>query len=425
MLGVVRRNPEFGKLWLSQLVSQFGNWLNRIAILALIGSLSGEEGGAQAVLGLGALYAFELAIRMLPAAVFGPLAGPLADRISRLHLMIASDVLRALVVLAMVWIREAGQLPILYTLLVAQMSLSVFFEAARSASVPNTVAKEDLHEAYALSAVTWSLMLTLGTLASAAGIQLLGVRGLFVADAATYLISVGFLLRLKLPPMPVQVEPFRWRDVFLMTELRRALEHVRGLGLLPVLATKSFWGPAGGFLVVLALAGKVRFAGEDAATGGEGLAVAAGSATAILYAARGLGTGIGPILGRRLLGSTDRGLRLAIHLGFLVAAVGYAFFGFTTTLGWASAWVLFAHVGGSAVWVSSTTIWQRRVDDAFRGRVFALEFLGMTLAISLFGAVAGLLFDLSQSLRLAVWALSGLVLILGALWGVAARRSGP
>ena len=67
MLGVARRNPAFRRLWLSQVVSEAGDWLNRIAILALIGNLGGAR------LGLGLLFGVELATRLLPTALMGPI----------------------------------------------------------------------------------------------------------------------------------------------------------------------------------------------------------------------------------------------------------------------------------------------------------------------------------------------------------------
>ena len=115
---------------------------------------------------MGLLFGVEIVIRMLPYALLSPIAGPVADRLPRRLLMVTADLLRAGVVLCYLSIDEPGELPWLYTLMVAQMSLAIFFDSARSASVPNTVPKEELHEAYALSAATWSTMLALGAAGS-------------------------------------------------------------------------------------------------------------------------------------------------------------------------------------------------------------------------------------------------------------------
>lgn len=421
MLSVVRSFPEFRRIWYAQVISSMGDWLNRVAVLTLIAGL----GGGRASFGVGALFGVELAVRLLPSALFGPLAGPVADRVSRKLLMIASDLVRAGIVLLLLLVDAPDELPMLFVLLLAQMSAAIFFNAARSAAVPNTVSRESLHAAYALSAATWSAMLSVGALAGGLLIPLVGVRGVFVADAATYLISVGLLARLRLPPMPVQPERFRWRDVLLLTDLRRGWSHVRALRIAPAVVAKTFWGAAGGYLVVLSIAGSERF---GAVAGGDLTAAfaATGFATGVLYSARGLGTGLGPILLNSLFGSSDRSLRRQISLGFLVGAAGYSLFALTTRFPVAVALVVLAHMGGSGLWVASTTFWQRHVADAYRGRVFALEFLGLTVAFSGGGLLAGLLYDGTGSLETTVFVLCALVVLLGVCWSLLARgMEGP
>lgn len=419
MLEVVLRYPQFRRLWLAQVVSQAGDWLNRVAVLVLIGALSESTG--EAALGMGALFALELALRLLPAAAFGPLAGPVADRVPRKALMVATDLLRAGVVLGLLLVREPGDLPLCYGLVVAQMSLGTFFNAARSASLPNTLPREALHAANALSSATWSLMLSVGALLGGVFVELVGVRGVFVIDAATYGVSALLLVGLRLPPVPQHAEPFRWRDLVLFTDLRRAWRHVVERRLAAVLLAKAFWGGGGGYLVVLSIAARERF-GSAAGPPGDA-AAAAGLATGLLYSARGLGTGLGPILGRALLGEDERALRRQIAGGFFVAAAGYALFATCRDLVPALACVVGAHLGGSALWVASSTLWQGGVDDAFRGRVFAMEFLFMTVAFTLGGLFAGAIHDAGAALEVTVWAVSALVVVLGLAWGVLARHT--
>src|SRR5436190_7851774 len=158
MLEVARRNPQFAKLWMAQIVSQAGDWLDRVACLVLIGRL----GGGAAQTGFGALFGAELVLRLLPAALLGPLAGPIADRLPRRLLMVAADVTRAGIVLSFLFVREPRDLYLLYTLIMLQMGIGIFFEAARSAALPSTVARAELHSAQALSAATWSVMLSVG-----------------------------------------------------------------------------------------------------------------------------------------------------------------------------------------------------------------------------------------------------------------------
>lgn len=421
MLAVVARNPQFARLWLAQFVSQTGDWLNRVASLVLIGQL----GGSGPVLGVGALFGAELALRLLPSAALGPLAGPVADRLPRRMLMVAADLSRALVVLGFLIVREPAHLPLLYALIVLQMAIGIFFDAARTAALPDTVGQDDLHDAYALSAMTWSITLCFGALAGGWLVQWIGVGGAFVFDAATYVVSAMFLIGVRLPPVPEQEDPFRWRDILLMTDLKRGLAHARALGIAPILWTKTFWGAAGGYLVLLSLAGRDRFGEIPAAAGSASEVAAAVGATAVatgaLYSARGVGTGLGPLVANRVFGRSDAALRRQISAGFVVAAIGYAFFGFTTSLSAACVFVAVAHLGGSALWVASTVLWQKHVEPAFRGRVFALEFLAMDLSFALGGLVGGAIYDATGSLGQTSWIVSGIVLALGMAWTWSAR----
>ena len=78
-------------------------------------------------------------------------------------------------------------------------------------------------------------------------------------------------------------------------------------------------------------------------------------------------------------------------------------------------------MGGSSLWVASTVLWQKRVDDAFRGRVFALEFFGMTLSFAIGGLIAGLLYDATGSIEETLVCTSTAVLVSGFLWWRLAR----
>jgi MFS family permease len=108
--------------------------------------------------------------------------------------------------------------------------------------------------------------------------------------------------------------------------------------------------------------------------------------------------------------------------GFFVAALGYSLVPFTPDLASACACVFLAHMGGSSIWVASTTLLQMHVHNEFRGRVFALEFLGMTLSFTVGGLLAGLYYDSSGDVDTTLWGTSIAVAILGLLWRVLARR---
>ena len=413
MFAVLKDNPEFRKLWLAQVVSSAGDWFNRMAVLALIGELGGPSIGQ----GLGALFAVEFTLRLLPTALFSPVAGPIADRLSRRGVMIVTDLLRAGIVLGFLLVDEAHELPLLYGLLFAQMSVGIFFDAARSASVPNTIPPESFHDAYTLSAATWSMMLAFGAALGGILLSIVGLTGVFLLDAATYLVSAALVVWLNLPPIQAPEESMTWKDVVLVRDLRRAVRHLRERGALHFTLAKCCWGACGGFIVMLSVAGKVRFAhlfGEEAA--------AAGLATSLLYMARGVGTGVGPIISRRIFGQGDQGLMRQIFTGYIVGAVGYALFAPLESLPLALLMIVFAHSGGSALWVGSTTGWQRKIDDSFRGRSFSVEFLMLTISFTIGALAPGALYDWNGSIQETVWAACAAVVVGSLIWRALALR---
>jgi len=80
-------------LWLGQLISNFGDTLHYIALVVLVFRLSGQG------LAVGGVVAAEV----LPLLILGPFAGVIVDRFNRKHVLIASDVCRALLALSLVW----------------------------------------------------------------------------------------------------------------------------------------------------------------------------------------------------------------------------------------------------------------------------------------------------------------------------------
>ena len=401
---LLRSNRAFRQVWLGQVVSQMGDWFNTIALYTIILNLTGS----------GRDVGLLLVARFLPSFVFGPLSGVLADRFSRRSIMIVSDLLRALVVLGFLFVRRADQLWMIYVLTVLQLGFSTFFEPAKTAAIPSLVSDRELVAANAISSVTWSVMLTLGAAIGGVLTGWLGTDVAFVLDSLTYLVSAALIASVRVPKRP--------RHLKRQAGLGRALgitETIEGASyvkhrprVLALLLVKPAWGLGGGILTLLAVFGERVFpVGNSPAVG-----------IGVLFAARGIGTAIGPIVARRIAGEGKKRQQASIGIAFLIGGLFYILFGSTPSFVIALLVLGIAHTGGSILWVFSTVLLQREVQDRFRGRVFAAELALLTLTMAASNYLTGELLDrFGLSPRLVVIGIGILFMIPGVVWFITQR----
>src|SRR5688500_11690491 len=95
-LQMLRRNPNYVRLWLAQAISLLGDWFNTVVLFALVTAYSPESTRGIAISGL-------LLARFLPPLLVSPFAGVLVDRFNRKHVMIISDLVRAVTVLLLLF----------------------------------------------------------------------------------------------------------------------------------------------------------------------------------------------------------------------------------------------------------------------------------------------------------------------------------
>ena len=186
---LLRNNRNFRFLWFGQIVSLLGDWFNLVASAALVGLLT------QSGLAVGSLFV----VRMLAPFVVSPIAGVVADRYNRKHILIASDVVRATVVLGFLLVRDAGDVWLLYTLTALQMSLSGFFAPAQTSILPDIAKPRELGAVNAISSATWSVMLALGAALGGLFAGTWGMYPAFVLDALTFLLSAALLAQMRMP----------------------------------------------------------------------------------------------------------------------------------------------------------------------------------------------------------------------------------
>ena len=407
---LVRDNANFRRLWAGQTVSLLGDWFNTIALYTLVSQLTtGATGSSGSPLALAGVFIF----KMVPWALVSPLAGVLVDRFDRRWLMIGSDVARAVVVVGFLFIDDPSELPLCYALITAQVVLSSVFLPAKSASIPNITSPRELLTANALSSATWSSMLALGAALGGFATEWLGVQPVFVLDIATYLVSAVFIFRTTIPQdTEASTEPL-FRAAY--REILDGWRHLRSrprIGRISL--AKATWAIAGGALVyMLTLLG-------DRVT-----ATALAAGIGILFMARGIGTGIGPIVARAVFQDEDAWPTV---LGACVVFSGlcYAAVGLVPWIPWSDAafsllviigLVVLAHAASGANWVLATVLLQKRTEDRYRGRIFATEWLLVMSADAISILVASLLLEARWlDLRTAFQVFAVAQVLCGVLW---------
>ncbi|GIV58830.1 MAG: MFS transporter [Rhodothermaceae bacterium] len=362
---LVRGNVHFRRLWFGNIISLLGDWFNTIALYTLVSELTGSP------LALGAVFI----TKMLPAALASPLAGVIVDRFSRRRVMIGSDLLRAVVVLGFLVVDTPGEVYLVYVLTTLQVVIGAVFQPAQSASLPNITTPRELLTANALMAATWSALLTLGAALGGFAAAWLGLKAVFVLDSLTYLVSAFFIYRTVIPQDTEGGAGLPVRAAF-----GKIAEGWRYLRVHPPVArialAKATWALGGGALVYM-----LTLLGETLTPGATSVGIG------VLFAARGFGTGVGPVLARAFF--RDR-RRWPVLIGACIAFSGLCY-GVVGGMPWTFAVAVFvvaAHATSGANWVLSTVLLQERSADRYRGRVFATEWLLIMLtdAVSILAA---------------------------------------
>ena len=397
---LIAGNVDFRRLWIGNLISLLGDWFNTIALYTLVSELTGSP------LALGAVFI----TKMLPWALASPIAGVMVDRYNRRHLMIGADVLRALVVLGFLVIDTPAEVPLLYVLLAAQVIIGAVFQPAKSASLPNITTPRELLTANAVMSATWSTMLAVGAALGGLATEALGTTAVFWIDSATYVVSALFIVGTRIPQDTTPSDAGLLRSA--VREISDGWQHLRTHPRIGRIAfAKATWAVSGGALVYM-----LALLGDRIAPG----ALAAG--IGVLFMARGIGTGIGPVLVRWLF--QDRAqwptvIGGAIALcGLCYLAVGLVpWMASTTGVVLICAIVVMGHAASGGNWVLSSVILQKRTADAYRGRVFSTDYLLVMLAESVSILVASLVLEAGWlDLATAFQVFAGLQVACGVLW---------
>src|SRR5690242_1609009 len=182
----VFQRPDFRKLWFAQFVSIFGDFLALFGIISLI--TFRWHGTVVQVTCVTIAY-------MLPLAVIGPMAGVFVDRWNVKRVMIASDLIRAVLALMLVWVTDIRQICAIF---VAMSTVSSFFGPAQSVTVRTIVPVEKLLAANALMAQAFYTVRILSPAAAGALVAWLTEKACFYLDALSFVFSAAMIFTIAI-----------------------------------------------------------------------------------------------------------------------------------------------------------------------------------------------------------------------------------
>jgi len=396
------RNPGFRRLWISQFVSNIGDWMLVGLLIPLVNSMSG--GSSFAVAGI-------LIAKIFPALFLSSLTGVFVDHFDRRKVMIATDIARAVLVLGVI---VTNNLAIIYLIVLLMETASLLFVPAKNALIPYLVHEDELAEANALSYTTGQASTIIGLTASAAilaafervvrlllGVNFLGIsravgvlspallgpRAGVIVDSLTFVVSAISIYGIKIAAKSLAADGAPLDLSLVGKDVRESFVFMREHKELRGLLTTIFLAILGGGAVATVglvyiqtyLTGAIPIIGRIPAL----RALTATPQTLFL-----LLLAIGMVSAAVVVPRLMHLLRLQLIFVGSVALFGAGMFLFSlTTHYWVAA--LFAVVAGACiatVTVAGNTYVAQTIGDEIRGRVFtALEsVIKVALLLSLF-----------------------------------------
>jgi len=355
------RVRSFLALSIGQTVSQFGDRLNHMALIALVSELMP-----------GSTFKFSklMIFVTVPGLIFGPVSGVFIDRWNKKRVLFFCDLLRGALVLLIPFIPSTH---VVFGVVFLVFSAGLFYSPARNALVPSVIAKRKILMAGSVSNFTARASTVVGAVLGGMIVGYFGWRVSFYLDSASYVFSALMLLLVTYRP-PARLEPD--------TELPDAPRQKRGFNTLVRESERLFvevwegikfafshkWTVFGfSCSLVLAVAGAslyvlvIVLVKEVLNKGMEGLGTLIGS------------LGVGMIVGSVLTGrfghkTTERRIVLWGMVAFALCVMAFARM---KSLPLMNAWAGAAGAALSPVFICLDAMLQKTVPEQFRGRVFS------------------------------------------------------
>jgi len=182
----VLKDRNFFCLWLAQIISNFGDRLTQMALVALV-----YQRAPGSTVALAKLISFTI----IPVFLIGPIAGAWVDRLNKRNVMMISDILRGVLIFTIPFFIMTKQIIPIYLVIFLAFSLSRFFIPSKMAIIPELVSKDKLLVANTLADTTHMVGNVLGLVVAGilVNIRFIGPIGGFYIDAATFLVSAALI----------------------------------------------------------------------------------------------------------------------------------------------------------------------------------------------------------------------------------------
>jgi len=368
---LLQRNRNYRFTWSGQVVSEIGDHFNNIAVF----SLAMDHGDP------GLVVTGVMLSRAIPAVMIGPFAGILLDRFDRRRIMIASDLIRAVVALGFILAFLWHSVTMLYVLSALLMAASPFFTAGRSAILPTIASEEELHTANSLTQTTGWTTLTIGAFLGGLSTNQFGYDWAFGFNALSFLVSAACIWQLHPPQGGFKAPRKNLNETDVVRpwhEYTEGLRYMRNSPLILGIALIGVgWASGGGAAQILfSLFGEQVFHRGPAGIG-------------VLWGSAGIGLLIGGAfahwLGKRI---TFQGYKRTVLIVFVVHGGSYVIFSQIKRFWLALIFLALSRAGVAVSSVLNTRELLQHVSNEYRGRVFAtMETLTWsTMMLSMLGA---------------------------------------
>lgn len=188
----VLRQRNFSLLWFAGLISYIGNWMLYIALPVAVYELT------ESTLAIGAM----MMANIIPSILFGSVAGVFVDRWERKRTMVIANLLLAASILPLLLVSSADWLWLILIVRFVQSTLSQFFTPAEGSLLPQLVEAKYLVPANALNSLNNSLARLIGPAVGGLIAVAVGLSGVVVIDALSYLLAAGLITLITVTSKP-------------------------------------------------------------------------------------------------------------------------------------------------------------------------------------------------------------------------------